>query len=64
MVNGDSTLPGCIGYFGFPITPNGPCERCGYAKLCRHVRQNFVPKAKLQPILVKIEEMERRLKGG
>jgi|YelNatPaOPRAMG01_1025707.scaffolds.fasta_scaffold82926_3 hypothetical protein len=60
----NSTLPGCIGYFGHAIAPNGPCERCGYARLCRHVKLNFVPKAKLQPILAKLEEVERKLKGG
>jgi len=29
------TLPGCIGYLGHPIGPNGPCEECGYAAVCK-----------------------------
>jgi 5-methylcytosine-specific restriction endonuclease McrA len=30
----DSTLPGCIGQFGFPMIPNGPCENCRDQKVC------------------------------
>jgi hypothetical protein len=28
------TLPGCIGYYGFPIPPND-CEKCRHVELCR-----------------------------
>jgi len=31
----DSTLPGCIGYYGFPTAPNGPCAECPEKRLCR-----------------------------
>jgi len=58
----DSTLPGCISNYGVPAPPNGPCEKCSYAQLCKHVKANFVPKTKLQPILAKIEEIEQKLR--
>ncbi|MHA1711324.1 MAG: hypothetical protein ACTSUS_04580 [Candidatus Freyarchaeota archaeon] len=31
------TLPGCIGYCGSPLPPNGPCKRCKYAELCKRM---------------------------
>jgi len=55
----DSTLPGCIGYFGKPISPNN-CAKCHYIELCKKV----VAKEKLQAILAKIEEIQAVLKGG
>jgi len=63
MASDCNTLPGCVGYFGAPLAPNGPCEKCSYAPLCKHVKANFVPKTKLQSILAKIEEIERKLKA-
>lgn len=51
----------CIGYYGFPIAPNGPCSKCKYNVLCQHIRQNFVPKTKLKPILERLEGLERRI---
>ena len=29
------SLPGCIGYYGFPLPPNGPCETCKVKELCK-----------------------------
>jgi hypothetical protein len=61
-MSGADTLASCIGYFGAPLAPNGPCENCNHAPLCKHVKANFVPKTKLQPILARLEEIERKLK--
>lgn len=60
----DSTLPGCIGYFEAPLPPNGPCGSCKYQEVCRHVRLNFVPKAKLKEVLVLVQEVWSVLKEG
>jgi hypothetical protein len=60
---GEDALPGCLGYYGAPVPPNGPCDICRYKRLCRHVKANFVPKVKLDQILERIEEMEARLRG-
>jgi hypothetical protein len=57
-MSGADTLPGCIGYFGAPLAPNGPCQKCPHLRLCKHVKTNFVPKTKLQPILAKVERLE------
>lgn len=37
----DSTLPGCINHFGFPIAPNGPCEKCRDQFLCDRSTSGF-----------------------
>jgi hypothetical protein len=58
----NDSMPGCIGFFGFPIPPNGPCEVCRYKQLCNRVQQKFVPKTKLQPILAKLERLEAVLR--
>jgi hypothetical protein len=29
------TFPGCLGYYGAPIPPNGPCRDCAYSKACQ-----------------------------
>jgi hypothetical protein len=62
MATDNSTLPGCFALYGAPLAPNGPCEKCTYARLCKHVKANFVAKTKLQPILARLEEIERKLK--
>jgi hypothetical protein len=54
----DSTLPGCIGYYGKPIKPNN-CESCQHAKICKKV----VAKDRLKTILIEIEETEEILRG-
>jgi len=33
------SLPGCIGYYGFPLAPNGPCEKCAQADFCRKAQE-------------------------
>ena len=30
-----ATLPGCIGSYGAPVPPNGPCSECSAAQLCK-----------------------------
>jgi hypothetical protein len=59
MSGDDSALPGCIGYYG---CPDHPCEGCGYAQLCRHVKANFVAKAKLQLVLARLTELKQVLR--
>jgi hypothetical protein len=33
------SLPGYFGYYGFPLAPNDPCEKCAQADLCRKIRE-------------------------
>ena len=47
----DSTLPGCVGYFGKPRGPNGPCETCQYRELCRRV----IAKERIKFFILKID---------
>jgi len=56
----DNSLPECIGYYGKPVPPNGPCEKCKSQELCRKV----IAKERLQPILAKIEEAQIVLRCG
>jgi len=55
--------PNCIGFYGTPITPNGPCEKCGYGELCRHVKSNFIPRNRLEEILLLLQEAKKILRG-
>ena len=57
------TFPCCLGYYGTPLPPNGPCQNCQYASVCLHVTENFVPKAKLDPIMARIERIQAILRG-
>jgi len=59
-MNDLSTLPSCIGYFGMPQPPNGPCEECKYAADCKRV----VSKDRVKSLLTRIEKIEALLKGG
>jgi hypothetical protein len=61
MTDNNTTLPSCIGY-GRPLAPND-CQMCEYSSLCRHLAKNFVPKAKLQPIIAKIDRIQAILRG-
>ena len=54
----DSTLPGCIGYYGKPIKPND-CDLCQYAEKCKSV----VAKDRIKTILIEIEETREILRG-
>ncbi|MBS7612467.1 hypothetical protein KEJ27_09785 [Candidatus Bathyarchaeota archaeon] len=53
----DDSLPGCIGYFSNPITPND-CQKCKYVQLCRSV----IARELLKPLLPKLEEIKKILK--
>ena len=55
-----NTLPGCIARFSHPLPPNGPCERCPWARLCRETAEAV--KKRVAPILQKVEELEAWLK--
>jgi hypothetical protein len=46
-----------MGYFGFPIAPNGPCEDCHYAQLCKRVKTDFVP------VLAELSELKKKCKS-
>jgi hypothetical protein len=62
-VSGSDTFPCCLGYYGTPLPPNGPCQNCQYASVCAHVTENFVPKARLDPIMARIERIQAILRG-
>ena len=51
------SLPGCIGYYSFPLAPNDPCESCVQSDLCKRVKANFVPKSEVSVVLGKLEEI-------
>jgi len=51
-----NTLPGCVGYFGSPTEPNS-CDTCALRELCRKVTEQFLPKAKLEPIIRRLENI-------
>jgi len=55
--NTADSLPGCIGSHGFPLAPNGPCEKCAQADLCKRVKANFVSKAEVRAVLGKPKEI-------
>ena len=58
-----NSLPGCVGFHGKPIAPNGPCERCRYEELCIHVNSNFVPKTALRELLRIVQEIKAIVRG-
>ena len=53
------TLPGCFGYYGAPLAPNGPCEKCKFAKECREFVRKDDEIEFLKSILATIEKVER-----
>ena len=55
----DNSVPGCVGFHGRPISPNGPCNTCPYEDLCKSV----IAKKRLKPLVDKILEMETHLEG-
>jgi hypothetical protein len=55
-MSGADSLPGCFA-INKPLPPN-KCETCRYREDCKR----FVPKAKLEPILSKILEIEAKLR--
>ena len=54
----DDTLPGCIGYFGKPITPNN-CHSCGWAELCRKI----VARERLASLMAAVREAKAVIRG-
>lgn len=53
------TLPGCIGYYGFPTPPND-CRKCEVSEACIRV----VAKGRLQVLLQKVVEAKAILRGA
>ena len=51
-----NTLPGCMGYFGSPTEPNR-CEDCIMQSLCKKISEEFLPKAKLEPVIRRLEKI-------
>jgi hypothetical protein len=51
-----NTLPGCVGYYGTPTEPNS-CDACALKEVCRKVAEEFLPKAKLEPIIKRLESI-------
>lgn len=37
-----NSLPGCIGFFGFPLAPND-CRKCPHRQLCKSVTRGEAP---------------------
>ncbi|MEM1607077.1 MAG: hypothetical protein QXW55_02425 [Candidatus Bathyarchaeia archaeon] len=58
------TIPGCLGYYGIPLPPNGPCEKCETRELCKYTAKHFVPKKKLQPIFQRLLALEKSMEEG
>jgi len=55
-----SQPPICLGRF-HPRSKR--CKQCGCIEICRFVKENFVPKADLLPILHSLEKIELISKG-
>jgi len=51
-----NTLPGCIGYYGTPREPN-LCNTCAFREVCRKISVEFLPKAKLNSIIKRLENI-------
>jgi hypothetical protein len=51
-----NTLPGCVGYYGTPVEPNS-CDTCALREVCRKVAEEFLPKAKLEPVIRRLEKI-------
>ena len=51
-----STLPGCVGYYGTPTEPNS-CDTCALREVCRKVAEEFLPKARLEPVIRRLEKI-------
>lgn len=47
------TLPGCLGYFGKPLSPNN-CEKCRERELCRQISERFVPKREISKFIAQL----------
>jgi len=49
------TLPHCFG-LGTQQTPN-VCQECDFRELCRKISEEFLPKAKLEPVIRRLENI-------
>jgi hypothetical protein len=55
------TIPSCFG-LGKPQTPDA-CQECNFRELCRKISEEFLPKAKLDPVVKKLENIVAALGG-
>jgi len=53
------SIPGCFGYHGFPIAPNGPCNDCPFDRICDHVSKFFISKDKVLADFKRIRDILR-----
>jgi hypothetical protein len=54
------TLPGCLGRYGAPMPPNGPCRE---QKMCEHISKHFIAREELRGILRQVMRIEAILRG-
>ena len=52
----DNTLPVCVGHYGTPTEPN-LCNTCALSEVCRKISAEFLPKAKLEPVIRRLEKI-------
>jgi len=55
------TIPPCFG-LGKSQTPN-VCQECDFMELCKKISDEFLPKAKLEPVVKKLENIVAALGG-
>jgi len=55
------TIPPCFG-LGKPHVPNA-CQECNFRELCKKISEEFLPKAKLEPVVKKLENIVAALGG-
>ncbi len=58
MADNSSTLLGCLGFYGKPVSPNN-CQNCQWSEVCRKV----VAKERLKAILLAVQEAGKILRG-
>jgi len=54
------SLPGCLGFFEVPISPN-TCPQCHSHELCKKISAKFIPK---KLVLERLEKIQKILKEG
>jgi len=45
-----------VGYYGTPTEPNS-CDTCALREVCRKVAEEFLPKARLEPVIRRLEKI-------
>jgi len=55
------TIPSCFG-LGRPQQTD-TCQECDFKELCKKISEEFLPKAKLEPVIKKLENIVTVLGG-